>query len=478
MRIPLPYQAYKVGVTASTMRLMNCYAEKLLPDARIPYCLKRSPGIDSITDADSAAGAVVSSVGPVRAMHSAFGRLWWVSGTALMMTVKSAAGAYVSTRIGDIGATTFATVDIDNNVDDVVVVNSPLAYKCSSTGTSFAQITDVDFTARGAADVEFLGQYLIFREPNTGRFFCSDLGSSTAYTSTNFATAESSPDALVGIKNDHDQLILFGDTTIEIWELRGGSGFPFQRSSNGIIELGCANGRTIAKLDETSFWLANDMTVRALRGNSPQRVSDYGTEEAITSATIEQAVSWSYTQDGHLFYVLCFPEGTHVYDATEQRWHERGSYGMDGEYIAKTSANAFGLQLIGDASDQDGRIGALNPETHTEFGQTQIMQWTYQPVYSDGNRAFHDRLEIVMRTGVGNIGDSAEPQIMLEVSDDGGEAFELLPTRNIGAIGRRDARPYWTQLGQSDNRVYRASISDAVTATILDTQLLARGARL
>lgn len=475
MRLPLPYQAYLVGRTASPTRLVNCYAQKLPPESRLPYCLRRAPGVDPIISAIDAAGA---SGGPIKGMHSAFGRLWVVAGTQFLMIEKTPLQTYTATLIGNIGACTFASIDIENNAEDVVVVNAPLAYKCSSTGGSFAQITDTDFTSRGANDVEFLGQYLLYREPNSGRFFCSDIGSSTAYTSTNFATAESSPDDLAAMKTDHEQIVLFGERTTEIWQLQGGSGFPFGRAANGTIELGCANTRTLAKLDETLWWVANDMTVRALRGSSPQKVSQYGVEEALTEVSMEQGTGWSYTQDGHLFYVLTFPERTFCFDVTEQLWHERQSFGLDGAYRFKTSANAFGLQLVGDAFHPDGRIGALNPATRTVFGEPQVMSWTYQPVYGETNRAFHDRLEIVVRTGVGNIDDTAEPQVILEVSDDGGEYFELLPSRSLGPIGRRETRVYWTQLGQSDNRVYRASVSADCDVVVMDTQLQARGARL
>jgi hypothetical protein len=36
---------------------------------------------------------------------------------------------------------------------------------------------------------------------------------------------------------------------------------------------------------------------------------------------------------------------------------------------------------------------------------------------------------------------------------------------------------FWNQLGSSYDRVYRGAISDPVKATIIDTQLEARGAR-
>lgn len=485
----LPLHSYQSRTTASTSRLVNCFKESLPQGARKGYNLQRAPGIRTISAASFASGSPDGSIGPVTAMKAAFGRLFWISGTVLMMTQRTSSGGFLSTRIGAIGTNSFSTIDIDQNFSDIVVVNNPLAYKCDSTGGSFAQITDVDFTSRGAGDVEFLDQFLLFREPNTGRFFRSDVGSSTAYTSTNFATAESSPDNLVGMKSDHEQILLFGDETTEIWAATGGAGFGFSLTSNGTMELGCANGRTIVKHDETVLWAANDLTVRELRGTTPGKVSHYGIEQILGRVSMSAASGWSYTQEGHLFYVLSFPDACVVYDSTEKEWHERQSYGMN-TYRAMTSAKAFGFQIVGDAFHPDGRIGILDSSISSDWGcnassstpaytaDPSIMSWTYDPVYADGSRAFHDRLEVIMRTGVGlSTGQGSDPQLMMEVSDDG-EAFEFLENRSIGASGKRDTRLHWENLGSADNRVYRGSVSDPVPVTLLDTVLNARGGRL
>lgn len=471
----LPVHTYKTAGAASTARLVNCFKESLPKEARQPYHLKGTPGVSTLATALDAAGA---TGGGIKAMHAAFDRVFFVAGTEFLMLERSALGAYTVTLLGDIGPCDATDIDIDSNADSVVVVNNPDAYYCSSTGTGFAQITDVDFTARGASDVEFLGNYLLFLEPDTGRFFGSDVGSATAYDSLSFATAESSPDRNKGIKVDHEQALLFGESTIEFWQLSGGAGFPFGKAANGIIELGCANGRTIVgKLDETLFWLASDFTVRALRGTTPQRVSHFGIEEGILACTIEDAVAWGYSQGGHIFYVLWFPERCFVLDVTENEWHERESYGED-TYRFKSACYAFGLTLVGDSMDPSGRIGVLDTAVYDELGEPLVMSWTHQPVYADAKRAFHDRLEVVHKSGVGlTSGQGSDPVIMMEVSDDGGQTFRFLPNRKLGKKGETRSRAVWHQLGSSSERVYRGSISDPVERVLYDAQLQAKGGR-
>lgn len=451
MRFPLPIASNMLrSRPSSTARLLNCYAEKLPDDAKSIVLLTRAAGVAAWEEIGN---------GVIHATHAAMGSLFVVSGTKLYEVDENG----TATELGDIG--TVGNLDIDSNGSAVVVVNEPNAYYWD--GSTFGQITDTDFTDRGAGDVEFVDNWLLFREPDSGRFFAADLGTATDFDALNFATAEGFPDDLVGLKVDHRDVILFGSETVELWANTGIAGFPFERVTNGFLEIGCFNGRTVAKQDNSVFWLANDYTVRRLEGNVPQRVSSHAVEQSVRDATIEAAKGFAYSQDGHLFYVLSFPEVTWVYDATTQQWHERQSYGHD-NWSVGCHASAFGLEIVGDS--RSNKVGYLDPSTYTEWGDTLLMLWTYQPVYAEQNLAFHDKLEIVLETGVGlTSGQGSDPQMMLSYSNDGGQTWTALPNRDIGAIGRYDTRVIWNRLGSARQRVYRASVSDPVRVNITDT---------
>lgn len=457
-QIRLPISSYQHRSTpASTARLMNAFAESLPPDAKTPVILQRTPGI--------AAWSTVGN-GPIYGMHAALGFLFVVSGSSLYKVDSNK----VATLLGAVGAA--SNIDMDSNTTSVVVVNEPAAYYYD--GTTFGQITDVDFP--GAGDVEFLDNYLLFREPNSGRFFGSDLGSATSFDALNFATAEGGADDLVGMKVDHRQALLFGEQSVEIWENTGATGFPFERSVNGFVELGCLNGRTVAKQDNSVYWVASDYTVRRLEGVTPQRISTHGIEQWLDGITISTLNAFTYTRDGHLFYVLTCSEGTWVYDATTKEWHERGTYGAN-YWQWGAHASTFGLELVGNSTSNV--IGALDTSTYTDVSATQRMEWTYQPVYAEQRRAFHKRLEIVLEAGVGlTTGQGSDPEIMLDMSDDGGSTWIALPTKKIGAIGRRAQRVVWYGLGSAEQRVYRPSVSDPVRIAVTDTLLDVDGGRL
>lgn len=463
--IPLPLHSYQLrSKPASSARLVNCFAEPLPRGARAPYALTRSPGTLQWTSVGN---------GPISAMHYALGYLWVVSGTRLYRVDSNKAVV----NLGDVGVP--GRIDIDNNLSVIVVVNEPNAFFYDTASSTFGQLTDPDFTARGATDVEFLDNFLLFVEPNSGRFFGADVGTASSFDALNFATAEGSPDDLVGIKVDHRQALLFGEKSVEIWELAGGAGFPFVRAANGYVEQGCLNGRTAVKVDNSVMWLADDYTIRRLEGLTPVKVSQAGIEQALGSVTIDSGLAWSYSQEGHVFYVLQFSERTFVYDASTKEWAERQTYGHD-HWIQWSHAQAFGKEIVGDITSNN--IYELSTTTYSDAsaaGQLPLrMEWTYQPVYAAGNRAYHDRLEIVAETGVGvTSGQGSDPEIMMDVSDDGGITFESIPNQKMGPLGHYQHNIVWTQLGSSYQRVYRGAVSDPVKVTITDTQLDARGAR-
>jgi hypothetical protein len=456
--ISLPIDSYD-RPPSTTAKLLNCFVEQMPPDAKRPALLSRTPGIRTWTTVGT---------GPVRGMIAAQESLFVVSGTKLYEVDSGGTG----TELGDVGA--IASIDMERNIDSVVVVNTPNAFYWD--GSAFGQITDSDFTSRGASQVEFADNFLLFLEPVSGRFFCADLGSATSFDALNFATAESTPDNLVGMKVDHRQVVLLGTESVEIWENTGASGFPFERVINGFVEIGCFNGNSVAKVDNSIMWLANDYTVRRLDGVTPVRISNHGVEASIQNATISTARAYSYSQGGHLFYVLSFNEVTWVYDATTKTWHERQTYGLD-RWTAGAHASAYGYELVG--STENGQIGILDHSTYTEWDDTMRMHWVYQPIYADGRTAFHDRLEIVCKTGVGTTtGQGSDPQVMLDYSDDGGITWASLPNRSLGPLGQYRKRVEWRALGSSPQRVYRGTVSDPVEIQIVDTVVDVRGGRV
>lgn len=449
------------------------------PGAKTPVLLTRAPGTKS--------WATVGS-GSIEGMYAAeigfetgrLDRLYVVSGRQLY-SVDSSGSA---TLLGDVG--TPVSLDFAHNADSLVVVNEPDAYYYQNTtddGAVFAAIDDEDFLTRGAGDVEFLENFLLFREPNSNRFFGADLGSVSDYDALNFANADSSPDNMKGMITDHRALLAFCDETVEIFENTGTAGFPFERNINGTMQVGLIDANLVGRIFDVVYFVADDLTVRRVDGIAPVKISTHYVEQFLARMTISSGTTFSYQQEGHFFIGFSFLEGTIIYDAVTGEWHERESY-QEKFWRPRHVVNFAGKVLAGDPFTNN--IVELDLDTYSDAvgdrlmsSTVQRMEWTYQPIYAEGVRAFHDRLEVVMETGVSlTTGQGSNAKMMMEFSDDGGITWSSLPDREIGAIGEYEARVVWHNLGSARQRVYRGAISDPIPVTITDTIVEVRGGRL
>jgi hypothetical protein len=456
--VQLPFHSYVARAPrAGVQRLVNCFARK--GEQKGATHLFGSPGVSVFAD---------TGLGPQRGAIVFQEQLYTLCDNTLFRV--DAEGACVA--LGTIPGSGDAPM-AENGIQ-IVALSEGAGYVYDG---AVSKITDTDF--RSATDLTFSDNFILFVEQASGRFFGSGLLDAEDYDSLDFATAESAPDNLVGTIADHGQVFLGGTRSCELWEIVGGAGFPYARTFNGVIELGCGAGQSIAKGDNVIFFIDHTRIGRRLDGLTPTRITQHGVEQAWQQySTVADAEGFCITIDGHLYWVINFPtaQATWVYDLTTQEWHERSSYGSN-LWRVKWALHCYGKVLCGDR--ESGKIGVLDPAVFAEWGDPLIASWTYPSVYAEGRTAFHRRLETIMETGVGiSSGQGADPKIMLEVSDDGGRTFEVIQPRSIGAMGKYRTRVTWDQLGSSEDRVYRQSISDPIQRAILDTQLMVEGGRL
>lgn len=453
--LALPAHSYRLrSHRVGGSRLVNCHAEPAPPGGKAPWYITRAAGIANVT--------TLFTPGPGRGIYRWKSQLYVVSGTTLYRVNES----HTKTTVGTIAGTSL--VSFAETPTQLVICDPAASY--TYDGTTLAEITDSDFV--DGAQCCSVDGYVLFRREGTGIFFSSDLADASAYDGLFFGTAEGLADNIVGIIADHRQVILAGEDSMEIWFNAGIPGFPFIRDPNGFVELGCAAGRSLAKQDNSIYWLASDLTVRRLEGNTPILVSQDGVHQAIASySRVDDAFGFTYTYGGRLFYVLTFPTAgaTWVFDATMKEWHERESYGLT-RWRPVASARCFNRVYVQDY--EDGKIGYLDADTYTEWLGIQRMELTFQDVYDRGRTIKHKRLRMGCETGVGLVsGQGSDPQSTLEVSGDSGKTWETAATKSLGAMGEYNHEIEWLRLGSDPRRMYRWSISDPVKVVISDVQL-------
>jgi hypothetical protein len=371
-------------------------------------------------------------------------------------------------------------VSMASNGSVIMVVTGGVdGYFINPAAGTVTTITDPDFL--GGGNVGFLDGYFIWNVPNTGRFQYSQLYGS-GIDALDFATAEGSPDSLVASIVNYRELWLFGENSVEVWYNQGGLDDIFARIQGAFLEVGCAAPNSVAKADNTVFWLGADErgqgVVYRANGYVPQRISTHAIEYAIAQyGTMADAVAYTYSQEGHLFYVLSFPAGnaTWVYDAATGLWHERAwrdTSGALNRHRSQCQATFAGLTIVGDW--QNGKLYAMKLDTFTDAGDL-IPRIRAAPYITNDDNTWQvfDALEVDMQTGVGGTSGAVA---VLQWSDDDGGTWSNELQRSMGLIGET-VRVRWTRLGKSRARIFKLTITDPVRVAIVGATIRYRRMR-
>ncbi len=468
--LPLPVGSYQLAdPRASVRRLVNCFVQaapatpQLGPNptdtkqTQPPVTLMRAAGITTWVDEGSG--------NPVRGLKMMAGTLYAVIGPTLYSV--STAGTLTQLGTGITGGTEFVRIDGNGACLCVLRPGTSSAWTYSSGG-GFQTLT----LQAAASDLGFIDTYLVFLQAN-GLGFYNDDGKAVSGTGQITFTSGAQflrsfgTDLFVGMGIAHRAVMLIGTETGETYIDAGNAvGSPFSAAPDGLIQLGCGAGHSVALQDQALHWLANDLTVRRGGGQVPTRVSNHGIESVINAANIANQMSGvyalAYSYLGHLFYAITIPQAqrTLVLDVTTGEWHELSSVATGYWRPLCASQGYAGMQLVGDS--QSSKIGYLDPTASTEFGDAQIMQWTHQAVYMENKLVSHRRLEILLGEGgqAPYSSTSTPPQITLKYSDDGGRTWKTAQQRDLGLTGDNKHRTFWTGLGSARQRVYQFTLSD------------------
>lgn len=471
MKTPILGSAYVArSVNAADNRMINLFPEIIPEGGKEPAFLNRAPGLKL---------KVSVGLGPIRGMWVLGDNLYVVSRDKLYKVDSS----YAVTALGTVAGTSGPVSMADNGIQLFVACNGP-SYIYNSQTNVFAQITDGDFP--GAVTVSYLDGYFVFNEPNSQKIWVTSLLDGLSVDPLDFASAEGSPDGVVGIIADHREVWVFGTNSVEVWYNSGNADFPLTRIQGAFNELGCAAPYSIAKMDNGLFWLGKDARGQGIvyraNGYTGQRISTHAVEWQIQQyANMSDAIGYTYQQDGHSFYVLIFPQAdrTWVYDVATQAWHERAGF-ANGEFTRhRSNCQAFfqGEVLVGDY--QNANVYAFDLDDFSDNGSIQkwLRSWRALPTGQNNlKRTAQHSLQLDLETGVGlNFGQGSDPQVMLRWSDDGGHTWSSEHWVSIGKIGEFYRRAIWRRLGMTmklRDRVYELSGTDPVKIAIVGAELL------
>ena len=211
----------------------------------------------------------------------------------------------------------------------------------------------------------FSDGYFIALKRDSNEFHISALYDGLLWDPLDVFQVSTVADQLVALVENHRDLWLLGTQTSSVWANTGDADTPYQPVPGVKIDMGCAAAFSAVRADNTLLWLGQsehgDRVVWRANGYTPQRVSDHAVEYALShAARIDDAVAFSYQEEGHTFYVLWVPDlanvrtwgTTWVYDVATGQWHERALWdtiALDWQpHLARNHAFGFGRHLVGD----------------------------------------------------------------------------------------------------------------------------------
>jgi hypothetical protein len=489
MKTPILGSSYVAATpNAAANRMVNMYPEAIPEGGKMPAFLTRCPGLRRV---------LTVGTGPCRGMRVVGGYLYVVSGNVLYKVAKDYSFKLIGSIIGQ------GLYSLSDNGSQLFISCNPNGYIYDIASDVLTKITDEDFP--GSSVVDYLDGFFIVLEPNSQKFYISSIYDGLTWDSLDFASAEGLPDDLVTLCVDHRELWLFGTESIEVYTNSGDS-FPFSRIPGVFIEKGCGARYSVAKLDNSIFWLSYSKKEKGIvyraDGYTPVRISNHYIESQIEQfKTIEDAQAYTYTQAGHAFYVLTFPKEnrTFAFDASTNSWHERASF-ENGKLIRHRSSYQENFNLKHHVGDfKTGNIYVLDKNYFSEYNDVQkcIRSWRALPTgQTNYLKTTHHSLAIDIETGWGinstylinysenldfdsNVDYSdymtEESKLSLRWSDDSGKTWSNYHEKSLGKLGDFKKRVIFHRLGMTKklrDRIYEISITDPIPFNIMGAELI------
>ena len=413
-----------------------------------------------------------------------------VVGASVVLVTANGTGSnvFLFSTVGTM-QTSMGTVNIRDNGTEgqvaVIVDGTTSLYVYNFISGAFSLFASTNYL--GATNVVELDGWFVFNQPGTRKFFTSPnyWNGASNFDGTYFALKDNAQDNLVTLIQNQREIWLIGEATTEPWYNAGGTNFPFSRVDGAMMQMGCAAAQSIARTGKGLIWLGRsergENSVVQTEGYQYKVVSTPAISWALNQyAVVSDAIGYTYTEEGHEFYVLTLPTAdvTWVYDLTTQQWHQRASFDPTTGQFHRQRVNCLinfaGIRMGGDYAN--GRIyqQSRNFYADDQYPLVALRRSPHVWDKADRNRVTHSRMQLEFFPGSGlSTGQGSNPQVMVRWSNDGGQSWSNERTVSIGQIGQTKNRAILRRMGAARDRVYEVKVSDPVRRDLSGASLSA-----
>jgi hypothetical protein len=414
---------------------------------------------------------------PLRGVANVNGRVFAVSGTGLYEIFAN--GTFIDRGVMA-GTAEPATISTNGFLNEQLFITAGDEGYCYNLTTN--ALTNPVHNCRAGG---FLGGWFLYLDSLTHEVKNSALEDGTTWDPTDLFARNRAGDPWIGMRVIGELIWLWGPLTGEVWYNAGTAPVPFQPVPGGFFDVGTGSPWAGAGVADAPVWLGATsdgpaMVYRAI-GQKPQPISTHAVEKDLQGlASIADAQSYSYQEEGHTFWVLNLASAkrTWVWDAATGLWHQRGWYdNAAGSFQAgrpNCSCFAFGKHIVGDRAS--GKLYAMSIDTYTDADGSTLRRVRRAPYLSAEERTlFHKRFTLDLEVGRGvPAGQGSVPKVMFSYSDNQGATWAYEEMMEVGAQGENGWQVYADRLGSARNRSYEISMTDPIpwhiTAAYVDVE--------
>ena len=446
------------GLVADVQNV-NCYVEEQGADGKGPLPVYADPGLTR-WDSGSFGGAV-------RGMkEDGDTALYAVLGNEAVKFTPGGAGTKIGGLIGS--GKVYMAINQATNPEIGIVTTDKQYFIITTSDDAIAINTDNDLPAVNS--ITFLDGFFVFSTED-GQIWHTDQNDAGTINALSFATAESDPDGLVRVFAHKGFLFALGKRTLEIWRNVGTQPFAFQ-PEDADIDIGCIAGHSVAEVSDGLAWVDHFGNVRLMKGGQAAIISTHTIARDIADLSDGERADiegWRYWFNGHEFYELKSAQWSRIYDVTTGVWHSGESLGLK-RRTRQRHVLFDNKDIVG--NEDDGKLFFIDGASFKDGDDNFIMRTISRPYHAFPHQLICPYVELDMITGVGRTAgdaDAQDPQVMFDVSLNGGKTFGVQRTRPLGKVGEYSTRIRFNNIGRATEKgfVFRISASSAVTRGII-----------
>lgn len=358
--------------------------------------------------------------------------------------------------------------------DQLFVNDGVKAYVYTRSTQTIAPVTDPNYPIRARGGMFAMGRFWVYRDD---RVYASNVYNGLTWNALDFFTAEAAHDGVVSVASIGNQLVVFGQRSVEWWGPTSASDLPgalgYRPVTSAVVDIGLAAERGWAIVNGRLLFLARSVGSDMIAEVVPYRVELVRAPQIETwlaqTSIHHDAVATSYTINGHPFWQVTFPHGgTWVLDVSMMLWSRRISDRRP-FFRGWLALASQGRLLFCDAFD--GIIWEVDGTRQHEGDDPLIFEVTSHHLLSGGKMVTLSSVQVDVETGIGETGD---PVAMIQLSKDGGRTWgheAFVPLGQIGQYRRRATR--W-RCGSARDLAVRLRITDPVPRRVCGAYVMVR----